>query len=62
MRTTPGVSARIVFWGEFFDWVTGGDGYLSESRPWSHDRIHVTVDEERTREDDDVKKSACEVF
>ena len=49
-------------WSEFFDWVTGGDGYLYESRPWSHDRIHVTLDEERTREDGDVKKSACEVF
>ena len=23
---------------------------------WSHDRIHVTLDEERTREDGDVKK------
>ena len=48
-------AATIVFGCEFFDWVTGGDGYLYESKLWSHDRIHMTLDEERTREDGDVK-------
>ena len=43
-------------WCEFFDWVTGGDDYLYESKLWSHDRIHTALDQERTREDGDVKK------
>ena len=46
--------------GEFFDSVTGGDDYLYETKPWSHDRIHMAFDEERTREDGDVKKVLLE--
>ena len=37
--------------------VAGGDDYLYESGLWSHDRIHTALDEERTREDGNVKKS-----
>ena len=37
-------------WGDFFDWVTGGDDYLYESKLWSHDRIHnQAFVEEQTR-------------
>ena len=44
-------------WSEFFDWVTGGDDYLYESKFWSHDRIHTqALDDEWTRDDGDVKK------
>ena len=43
-------------WGESFDWVTGGDDYLYKSKLWSLDPIHMALDEERTREDGDVKK------
>ena len=43
-------------WGEFFGWVTGGDDYLYKSKHWSHDHIHMLFDEERTREDGDVKR------
>ena len=44
-------------WNEFFDWVTGGDDYLYESKLWSHDRMHPqAVDEEWTRDDGDVKR------
>ena len=43
-------------WGEFFDCVTGGDGYLYESKLWSHDRIHnQALGEQRTGEDDHMK-------
>ena len=42
--------------GEFFGWVTGGDDYLCKSKLWGHDRIHMALDEERTRKDGDVKK------
>ena len=42
---------------EFFDWVTGGDDYLYESKLWNHDRIHTqALDEKRTNEDGDVKR------
>ena len=42
---------------EFFDWVTGGDDYLCESKLWNHDRIHTeALDEKRTSEDGDVKR------
>ena len=53
-QTRCGGDDRV--WGEFFDWVTGGDDHLYESKLWSHDRIHMALDEERTREDGDVKK------
>ena len=43
-------------WCEFFDWVAGGDDHLYESQLWSHDRRHIALDEERTREDGDVKE------
>ena len=43
-------------WCEFLDWVTGGDDYVYKSKLWSHDRIHMDLDEERTREDGDVKR------
>ena len=43
-------------WSEFFDRVTGGDDYLNVSELWSRDRIYMALDEERTREDGDVKK------
>ena len=43
-------------WSEFFAWVTGGDDSSYESMLWSHDRIHMALDEWRTREDGDVKR------
>ena len=43
-------------WSEFFDWVTGGDDYLNVSELWNRDRIYMALDEERTREDGEVKK------
>ena len=43
-------------WSEFFDRVTGGDDYLNVSELSSRDRIYMVLDEERTREDGDVKK------
>ena len=48
-------------WSEFSRLVTGGDDYLYESKLWSHDRIHMAVDEERTREDGDVKKVLVQI-
>ena len=36
--------------------VTGGGDYLCESKLWGPYRIHMTLHEEQTREDDDVKK------
>ena len=48
-------------WSEFFDWVTGGDDYLYKSTLWSHDRIHMALDEERKR-GWRREESACEVF
>ena len=42
---------------EFFDWVTGGDDYLYESKLWNHDRIHTqALDEEWNKVDGDVKR------
>ena len=44
-------------WGEFFDWVTGGDDHLYESKLWSYDRIHTpALHEEWTRDDGDVEE------
>ena len=42
-------------WGEFFS-IGSHDDYLYEPKLWSHDRVHMALDEERTREDGDVEK------
>ena len=50
-------------WGEFFDWVTGGDDYSYESKLWSHNRIHTqALGEEWTRDDGDVKRVLVKFF
>ena len=43
-------------WGESFCWVTSGDDCFNETELWSHDRIHMALDEERTRVVGDLKK------
>ena len=51
VRTKPGAEATIAFRVSFFDWVTGGDDCMYESKLWSHDRIHTqALDEEWTRD------------
>ena len=53
-QTRYGGDDRV--WNEFFDWHSGGDDYSYESKLWSHDRIHMALNEEWTRHDGDVKK------